>query len=61
VIFLFDDLNLSSSDLMLAQKAATKVLETSLPASDTAAVLSTSGTNTGLTRDRAKLQQAISI
>jgi hypothetical protein len=59
VIFLFDDLNLSSGDLMLAQKAATKLLETSLAASDTAAVLSTSGANSGLTRDRAKLQQAI--
>jgi VWFA-related protein len=59
VVFLFDDLNLSTSDLNLAQKAATKLLEASLPASDTAAVLSTSGTNSGFTRDRAKLQQAI--
>jgi VWFA-related protein len=59
VVLLFDDLNLSASDLKLAQDAATKLLEGALPASDTAAVLSTSGTNSGLTRDRAKLQQAI--
>ena len=59
VVLLFDDLNLSASDLKLAQNAATKLLEGTLPASDTAAVLSTSGTNSGLTRDRAKLQQAI--
>ena len=59
VVFLFDDLNLSVSDLSLAQQATSKLLEASLPASDTAAVLSTSGTNSGFTRDRAKLQQAI--
>jgi len=59
VVFLFDDLNLSDSDLNLAQKTASKLLEESLPASDTVAVLSTSGTNSGLTRDRAKLQQTI--
>ena len=59
VVFLFDDLNLSTSDLNLAQKAVTKLLEASLPASDTIAVLSTSGTNSGFTSDRAKLQHAI--
>ena len=59
VVFLFDDLNLSTDDLMKAQKAATKILETSLPVSDMAAVLSASGTNSGLTRDHAKLQKAI--
>ncbi len=59
VVFLFDDLNLSSSDLAQAQQAATKVLETSLSPSDTAAVLSSSGFNSGLTRDRGKLKQAI--
>jgi len=31
VVFLFDDLNLGSSDLPLAQKAATQLLEASLP------------------------------
>lgn len=59
VVFLFDDLNLTNEDLMKAQKAATKILETSLPVLDMAAVLSASGTNSGLTRDHAKLQKAI--
>jgi VWFA-related protein len=59
VVFLFDDLNLSDSDLNLVQKAASKLLEEPLPASDTVAVLSTSGANSGLIRDRAKLQQTI--
>lgn len=59
VVFLFDDFNLSSSDLMQMQKAAGKLMESSLPASDQAAVLTTSGTNSGLTRDHAVLQKAI--
>jgi len=59
VVFVFDDLNLSNSEMASAQQAASKLLETSLPATDTAAVLSTSGTNSGLTRDRARLQQAV--
>lgn len=59
VVFLFDDFNLSDSDLNFAQKAASKLLEESLPESDTVAVLSSSGTNSGLTRDRAKLLQTI--
>jgi VWFA-related protein len=59
VVFLFDDLNLSADDLMRAQKAASKILEASLPDLDMAAVLSTSGTNSGLTRDHAKLRQTI--
>jgi hypothetical protein len=44
---------------MRAQKAASKIVEAPLPDSDMAAVLSTSGTNSGLTRDHAKLRQAI--
>jgi VWFA-related protein len=59
VVFLFDDLNLSSSDLNLAQKTVSKLFEAPLPASDTVAVLSTSGINSGLIRDRAKLQQTV--
>lgn len=59
VVFLFDDLHLSSSDLVQAAEATSKVLDRSLPPSDTAAVLATSGANSGLTRDRAKLQNAI--
>jgi VWFA-related protein len=59
VVYVFDDLNMSSSELTQAKQAATKLFETSLPASDMAAVASTSGSNTGLMRDHAKLQQAI--
>ena len=59
VVFVFDDLNLSSSDLAQAQVSVSKVLEGSLLASDVVAVLATSGSNSGLTRDRAKLQKAI--
>ena len=59
VVFLFDDFNLSDSDLNLAKKAASKLLEESLPEFDTVAVLSSSGTNSGMTRDRAQLQQTI--
>jgi len=59
VVFLFDDFNLDTGDLMQAQQAATKFLDASLPASDLAAVLSTSGMNSGATRDRAVLKKAI--
>jgi VWFA-related protein len=59
IVFMFDDLNLNSGDLTQAQQAAIKVLDTSLSPSDTAAVMTTSGTNSGLTRDHNKLKQAI--
>jgi len=59
IVLLFDDLNLGSGDLMQTQKAVTKLLEAPLPASDMAAVVSTSGTNSGFTRDHAELQKAI--
>jgi VWFA-related protein len=55
----FDDLNLNPSDLMQSQKAATKLFDALLPSSDTAAVLSTSGFDSGLTSDNAALQKAI--
>jgi VWFA-related protein len=59
VVFLFDDLNLSSSDLSQAQTAVSKVLDTALVSADMAAVLTSSGTNSGLTRDRGQLRTAI--
>jgi VWFA-related protein len=59
-VFLFDDLHLSFDDLAGAQKAGAKALAGVLGGSDMAAVLSLSGnTNSGLTRDRAKLQEAM--
>jgi VWFA-related protein len=59
VVFLFDDYNLTFSDLPNAQQAAIKALDSSLAPTDVAAVLSTSGANSGLTRDHAKLKQVI--
>ncbi len=61
IVFLFDDMHLSPEDLVHAKKGATRVLGEALDsASDMAAVVSTSGlTNSGLTRDRTKLQDAI--
>jgi VWFA-related protein len=59
IVFLFDDLHLSTSDLIQAQRASAKVLAGSLADTDMADVVSFSGTNTGLTRDHAKVQEAI--
>ena len=59
-VFLFDDMHLSPEDLSYARQAAIKALDGALTGSDVAAVVSTSGkTNSGLTRDRANLQNAI--
>ncbi len=60
VIFLFDDMHLEAEDLVHVQKAGEKAVAESLGESDYAAVVSISGkTNTGITQDRAKLQDAI--
>ena len=59
IVFLFDDMHLSEADLSRTQAAATKMLASSLADADVAAVVSMSGSNSGLTRDRTKLQGAI--
>jgi VWFA-related protein len=59
VVFFFDDYNLTFTDLPHVQLAALRVLDSALAPTDFAAVISTSGTNSGLTRDHAKLKQAI--
>jgi VWFA-related protein len=59
IVFLFDDLHLSAGDLINIQQAAAKVLTASLSDSDLAAVVSTSGSATSLTRNRAALEEAI--
>jgi VWFA-related protein len=59
LVFLFDDIHLSAADLAHAQKAGTEMLAASLSDADVAAVVSTSGSNSGLTRDRAKLEEAM--
>jgi VWFA-related protein len=60
IVFLFDDMHMSSEDLALVRKAGANVLAATFSDSDMAAVVSLSGkTNSGLTRDRDKLNQAI--
>jgi VWFA-related protein len=60
IVFLFDDMHMSAADLALVRKAAANALTGTMSDSDMAAVVSLSGkTNSGLTRDRDKLQQAI--
>ena len=59
-VFLFDDMHLSAEDLIHARSAAIDVLASALTGTDMAAVVSISGrVNTGLTRDQAKLQVAL--
>ena len=59
IVYLFDDMHLDSGNLMAVQKAGTAMLVHSLADADLAAVISTSGKNSGLTRDRKKLQDFI--
>ena len=58
-VFVFDDMHMSTGDLMQLQQVAPKIVAGSLTDSDLAAVVSISGSSSGLTRDPAKLQQAI--
>jgi VWFA-related protein len=59
IVFLFDDMHLGADELGRFQKLGTKILAASLTGADMAAVVSISGENSGLTRDRAKLEEAI--
>ena len=59
IVFLFDDMHLSASDLMQIKKAATNMVAGSPTKADLAAVVSMSGVSSGLTHDRAKLEEAI--
>lgn len=60
IAFLFDDLHIAPGDLVQVRKAASRVMANCLKGTAMVAVLSTSGrTNTGFTRDEAKLQEAI--
>ncbi|MEO6983215.1 MAG: VWA domain-containing protein, partial [Edaphobacter sp.] len=60
IIFLFDDMHMSAEETEHAKSAGAALLAGSLVDSDIAAVVSLSGgTNSGLTRDRAKLRDAI--
>jgi len=59
IVFLLDDLHVSPGDLAQVQKATIRMLPGSLTDSDAAAVVSFTGTNSGMTHDRGKLQEAI--
>jgi len=59
IVFFFDDLHLGFSDLQQMKPAATSVIAGSLAPSDVAAVVSTSGVSSGLTRDHAKLEETL--
>lgn len=59
IVFIIDNMHMSVGDLIGIQKAATKMIDTSLTSTDVAAVVSMSGSSSGLTQDRAKLQDAI--
>jgi VWFA-related protein len=59
IVFLFDDMHLEPGDLLRAERVATRMIGGSLADSDMALVIFFSGTNSGFTRDRAKLLDAI--
>jgi VWFA-related protein len=59
IAFLFDDMHLGADDLGQVQRLGIKMLAATLTGSDMAAVVSISGANSGLTSDRAKLEEAI--
>jgi len=60
VIFLFDDLHLVAGDMARVRNAASRMMAESLQPADAAAVVSTSGEiNSGFTRNRAKLEDAV--
>jgi len=60
IVFLFDDMHMSAEDLAHAMKAGSKVLADTVTGRDIAAVVTVSGkTNSGLTRDRARLNDAL--
>lgn len=60
VVLAFDDWHLNATDMKMAKDAAAKIVATSLGKSDYAAVVTLSGrVDSGLTRDPAKLQQAL--
>jgi VWFA-related protein len=59
-VFLFDDLHIAAEDLSRVKKAASGVLADVVTGSDMAAVVTLSGAvNSGLTRDREKLQASL--
>ena len=58
-VLVFDDMHISTGDLMQLQNVAPKIVAGSLTDADLAAVVSISGSSSGLTRDPTKLQDTI--
>ncbi len=59
-VFVFDDMHLNDEQIAYAQKAVIGILDNALTGSDVAAVVTTSGRiNSGLTRDKTKLRDAV--
>src|SRR5208282_5643887 len=60
IIFLFDDLHLLAGDFSRVRNAASRMMAESLQPTDAAALVSTSGeVNSGFTRNRTKLEEAV--
>jgi VWFA-related protein len=59
IAFLFDDMHFEPAELLRIKIVATKILSQTVGDSDMAAVVTTSGTSSGLTRDHAVLEGAV--
>jgi len=60
IVLVFDNLHLNVAELMQAQKAATSIFSGPMAQTDMAAVVSLTGSNSGLTHDAARLREAVS-
>jgi VWFA-related protein len=58
-VLLFDDMHMNEEDLMRAKAVGTKLLNAPIGKLEAVAVVSMSGSNSGLTQDNAKLQDAV--
>jgi VWFA-related protein len=59
IVFLFDDMHFEPGDMLRVKKVALKMMGESISATDEAAVVTTSGASSGLTRDHAALEAAV--
>src|SRR5262249_17805307 len=59
IVFVFDNLHLGHAEMVRVKQTAAKILPRILAETDMAAVVALSGMNSGLTRDTAKLQEAL--
>lgn len=59
IVFLFDDMHFEPSDMLRVKKVALKMMGESISATDEAAVVTTSGASSGLTRDHTVLETAV--